>query len=229
MTDYPLNITQRTQAGTRMLTIPAPFGVPEVDAQVDLIAAVQGKQRVAVEREHKARAGIRDARNAAQQRLVDSMSASGEPDLSGDAEVTRAELTAEAARRITEAANAAITAEVGAFFRLLSEHRDEVRRALWKKAERGRETLTGATMAAERAHAQLQGSAALIAGLDRLTADNATLSRFAPAPYGGSVETSAAVRTTKEALAALNEWMERAYEPASIRSAEADFDVVVDG
>lgn len=226
MTDYPLSITERTQASTRMLTIPAPFGVPEVDAQIDLIAAVQGKQRLAVDREQKARAGVREAHIAARRRLVESMSTADEPDLSGDAEVTKAELTAEAARRITEAANAAIAVEVSAFFRLLAEHRDEVRQTLWKKAEKARETLAGAAMAAERAHAQLQGSAALIAGLDRLTADNSTLSRFAPAPYGGSHEASKAASATKEALAALNEWMERVYEPGTQKL--ADFDVVVD-
>lgn len=232
MTDYPLSINLRDHFGSRSLTIPAPFGVPEVDAQVDLVAAVQGKQRLAVQRQQQARAAVATAKVAAERRLVESMSVAAEPDLSGDADVTNAELGAEAARRITEAANAAISVEVNNLLRILVEHRDEVRRVLWKRAEKARETLTGAAMAAERAQAQLEGSAALVAGLDRLTADNGRLSRFAPGPYGGKVEVSSAASTTKQALGALNAWMEKVYEPMSrtsaVAEAEDDFDEVTD-
>jgi hypothetical protein len=225
MTDYPFEITERTPEAMRSITIASPTGVPEVDAQIDLLGAVQAKQRLAIEREHRAADAVRDARNASDLRLAESMSSVTDdlPDFSGDAEVTKAELTHEAAKRITQAANAAVTTEVGNFFAAVGEHRAEVRQALWKKVEKARETLSGAAMAAERAFEQLQVSAAMVAGLDRLP-PGVTWGRFGPAPYSGGVEASIAVAATKDALVALNGWMESAYEPAPKKPAEVESD-----
>ncbi|GAA1476397.1 hypothetical protein GCM10009623_08430 [Nocardioides aestuarii] len=215
MTDYPVTLHHRDSYGSVRIVIPAKIGVPDVDAQVDLLVAVQQKHRLAVERANNARASLNELRHTAQRRLVESMTDDGDPDLSGDAEVTQAEMTVEAAERITAAALSALSSEIRRLHTVVVANRAEVRSVLWKRAEKARDTLTGAAFAAEQAHRQLQASAGMVAGLDAYINGDNMASRFTPTSHRGAVETGQAVETAREALTAVNAFLDESWEPAT--------------
>ena len=227
--DYPVKLLHRSsQGGAINLHVPAKIGVRAVDAQIDLLAATQEKHRLARDKEAAARAALTDARNASERRLVESMSTDGDPDTSGDAEVTNAELVLAAAERITKAGEQAVVREARSLFEVIGEHRAEVRTALYKRVEKARDTLTGAAFAAEQAKAQLEASAGMLAGLDSFLAREQLGPVLAPKAFGGRVEVGEAASQARTALSAVNRFLDDSWQPAPKKGKPADEDAADD-